>query len=83
MQNKNNKKSSYFQKKGKNVGSLSYFQKQEKNKDMANKNTIIHVPYFFPIFSEKVLLQNVKPSYFFHLFWKYESDPTFFIFSET
>jgi hypothetical protein len=48
MQNKSDKKSSYFRKKGKNVGSLSYFRKKGEKKDMVNKNTIIHVSYFGP-----------------------------------
>ena len=49
MQNKSNKKSSYFRKKGKKCRITFVFPKKGEKKDMVNKNTIIHVPYFFPL----------------------------------
>jgi hypothetical protein len=52
MQNKVTRKVHISEKKGKNVGSLSYFQRKEK-KNMVNKNTIIHVPYFLPLLLKK------------------------------
>ena len=49
MQYKSNKESSYFRKKGEICRIIFVFQKKGEKKDMVNKNTIIHVAYFFPI----------------------------------
>jgi len=69
MQKTSNKKSSYFQKRGKKVGSFLYFQKTEGKKVRLHLYVCLHMQE-----KRQGLLLFLL---FFPLFWKYESDPTF------
>ena len=56
-----------------------------RKKTKVNKNTILHVPYFFPFLSEKCLMQNVKEynrttsRFEAHLVYKHTQKPNFLI----
>ena len=78
MHKKSNKKSSYFWKKGKNVGSLAYFQKKGEK----SKVTFIWLHTFSPFFSEKLLMQNANRTtsrFKAHLVYKHTHKPGFLI----